>query len=152
MLKRKRYGFLPFHWIYYLIKGFYTKKKSGTMNIGDRIKQLRTEKKWTQAELSEKIGVKQKQISAYERGTNIPSAEILIRISEAFDVSLDYLASEARGQSAKIEVKDRELLRYFEAIDDYNEDERTLVKNMLNLVVMKHKFQNIALAQPHSIL
>jgi len=28
------------------------------MNIGDRIKQLRTEKKWTQAELSEKIGVK----------------------------------------------------------------------------------------------
>jgi len=109
-------------------------------------------KKWTQAELSEKIGVKQKQISAYETGTNLPSAEVLIRISEAFDVSLDYLAFEARGKSAKIEVKNRELLRYFEAIDDYNEDERMLVKNMLNLVVMKHKFQNIAFAQSHSIL
>lgn len=122
------------------------------MNISDRIKQLRTEKKWTQAQLAEKIGIKQKQISAYERGANIPSAEVLIKIAETFDVSLDYLAFESRGQSAKIEVKDRDLLRYFEAIDNYNEDERKLVKDMLSLVVMKHKFQNLALSQPDNIL
>jgi transcriptional regulator with XRE-family HTH domain len=117
------------------------------MVIGDRIKQLRTERKWTQAELADRMGIRQKQISAYERGTNIPSAEVLIKMSEAFDVSLDYLAFQAQGQSAKIEVKDRELLRYFEAIDDFNEDERRLVKEMLNLVVLKHKFQDLALSK-----
>lgn len=93
------------------------------------------------------MGIRQKQISAYERGTNIPSAEVLIKMSEAFDVSLDYLAFQAQGQSAKIEVKDRELLRYFEAIDDFNEDERRLVKEMLNLVVLKHKFQDLVLSK-----
>lgn len=117
------------------------------MVIGDRIKQLRTERKWTQAELADRMGIRQKQISAYERGTNIPSAEVLIKMSEAFDVSLDYLAFQAQGQSAKIEVKDRELLRYFEAIDDFNEDERRLVKEMLNLVVLKHKFQDLVLSK-----
>ncbi len=78
--------------------------------------------------------------------------EVLIKISESFDVSLDYLVFEARGQSAKIEVKDRDLLRYFEAIDNYNENQRKLVKDKLNLVVMKHKFQNLAFAQSDSIL
>jgi len=114
------------------------------MSIGGRIKQLRTYKIGPRPNSLKKLGVKQKQISAYERGAHIPSVEVLIRISEAFDASLE-------GQSAKIEVKDRELLRYFEAIDDYNEDERALVKSMLNLVVMKHKFKNIALTQPNSI-
>ena len=116
------------------------------MNIGDRVKQLRTERKWTQAELADRMGIRQKQISAYERGTNIPSAEVLIKMSEAFDVSLDFLVFKAQGQSAKIEVKDRELLRYFEAIDSFNEDERRLVKEMLNLVVLKHKFKDLALS------
>lgn len=30
--------------------------------------------------------------------------------------------------------------------------EKKLVKDMLNLIVMKHKFQNLALSQPDSIL
>lgn len=120
------------------------------MALSDRIKQLRTERKWTQAELADRMGIRQKQISAYERGTNIPSADVLIKMSDAFDVSLDYLAFKAKGQSAKIEVKDRDLLKYFEAIDNFNEDERRLVKEMLNLVVMKHKFQDLALSRSES--
>lgn len=122
------------------------------MNISSRIKQLRTEKKWTQAELAERLGIRQKQISAYERGTNVPSTEVLIKLAETFDVSLDYLAFEVQGQSTKIAVKDRDLLRYFEAIDYYSEDERRLVKDMLNLVVMKHKFQNLALSEPDKLV
>jgi transcriptional regulator with XRE-family HTH domain len=114
------------------------------MDIHQQIKRLRTERNWTQAQLAEKLGIRQKQISAYERSVTKPSTEILIRLADVLDVSLDYLAFEAEGQSARVAVKDRELLRCFEAIDAYTEEERRVAKDVLNLVIMKHKFQELA--------
>lgn len=116
------------------------------MDIHKRIKQLRIEKNWTQTELADRLKIKQKQISAYERGANKPSTEVLIRLAEVFEVSLDYLAFELQGQSSKLEVKDRELLRYFETIDKFDLEERKMAKDVLDLIVMKHKFQELAKA------
>ena len=63
-----------------------------SMLLADRIRQLRQEHRWTQAELGQKIKIHQKQISSYERGVNIPSTEVLIKMADIFDVTLDYLA------------------------------------------------------------
>jgi len=114
------------------------------MELKDRIHQLRQERRWTQAELAEKLGVHQKQVSAYERGINTPSTEILIKFAEIFDVSLDYLAFESEGKTAKVEIKDRELLRQFETLDKLNDQDKLLVKQLLNLVILKNKFQDLA--------
>ncbi|MBF0197707.1 MAG: helix-turn-helix transcriptional regulator, partial [Planctomycetes bacterium] len=83
------------------------------MSFHTKLKQLRIEKSWTQAQLAEKLNVQQKQVSSYERGASKPSTEVLIRIAETFEVSLDYLVFELQGQSAKVNVKDRDLLRVF---------------------------------------
>jgi len=85
--------------------------------------------------------VHQKQVSAYERGANVPSTEVLIRLAEAFNVSLDYLAFEAKGQTAKINIQDRDLLRRFEALDSLSEQDKTLVKKILDLVILKNRFK-----------
>ena len=45
----------------------------------------------SQIALSIKLSVSQESISSYERNISIPSAEILIKISEIFGVSIDYL-------------------------------------------------------------
>lgn len=119
-------------------------------NIGDRILRLRQDSKLTQAELGEKIGVHQKQISAYERNVNIPSTEILIKLSEAFDVTLDYLAFESEGRPAKMNIQDRELLRRFETVDRLSPHEKELAKEILDLIILKHKFQT--LASPDSMI
>jgi transcriptional regulator with XRE-family HTH domain len=129
---------------------FGPRKGVNMANIGDRILRLRQNKKWTQADLGEKIGVHQKQVSAYERNVNIPSTEILIKLAEAFDVTLDYLAFEAKGQPAKLNIQDRELLRRFETVDKLNEHEKSLAKEILDLIILKHKFQS--LADPNSLM
>ena len=110
-------------------------------DLSGRIRRLRLEKKWSQAELAQKLSIQQKQISAYERGANNPSTEILIKLAAVFDVSLDYLAFDAEGQSTKVQVKDRELLRYFETIDNFNEHEKRIVKEILSLVVKNHNIK-----------
>jgi transcriptional regulator with XRE-family HTH domain len=113
------------------------------MAISDRVRQLRQEKRWTQAELGEKVGVHQKQVSAYERGANVPSTEVLIKLAEVFNVSLDYLAFEAKGQTAKINIQDRDLLRRFEALDSLSEPDKTLAKEILDLVILKNRFKEL---------
>jgi transcriptional regulator with XRE-family HTH domain len=119
-------------------------KKGGTMAIASRIKQLRQEKQWTQAELAEKVGIKQKQISAYERGINSPSTDVLIKLAEVFDVTLDYLAFATKGQKAKLNIQDRELLRRFEQLDTMTEKEKELAKEILDLVILQHKLKELA--------
>lgn len=114
------------------------------MTIAERIKKLRQERNWTQVTLADKMGINQKQISAYERGVNLPSTDILIKLAETFDVTLDYLAFESKGQQGKLNIQDRELLRRFEMVDTLSDKEKTLAKEILDLVILKHRFQALA--------
>ena len=57
----------------------------------NRIKQLREENNWTQLELSQKMDCAMSSIAMYEKGDRKPSMEVLIKLSEIFDCSIDYL-------------------------------------------------------------
>ena len=114
------------------------------MTLGERIRRLRQDHDWSQAQLGQKLGVHQKQVSGYERSVHVPSTELLIRIAAAFDVSLDYLVSGSRGDSQRIEVADRELLRHMEAVDKLPERDREAVKAVLESFILKHRFQELA--------
>lgn len=117
-------------------------------SVGDRIRQLRQERSWTQTDLAQKLNVHQKQVSAYERGVHAPSTDVLIKMAEVFNVTLDYLAFESQGRSAPINIQDRELLRRFEAVDGLGEPERDLAKQILDLLILKNRFQQLAAAGP----
>jgi len=45
----------------------------------------------TQEEFAERLGVSQSQLSKYERGIAAPPADILLRIKERCQVSIDWL-------------------------------------------------------------
>ncbi len=79
------------------------------MNIGERIKNLRKGKNWNQAELGAKIGLGDKAISSFEKERNAPSAEIVIKLSEIFEVSTDYLLTGKEGAN-ELSEQEREIL------------------------------------------
>lgn len=58
-------------------------------NIGAQIKQLRKEKRMTQLELAERLGVTKSAISAYENGSRLPAYDILVKMARIFKVSVD---------------------------------------------------------------
>lgn len=60
-------------------------------NVGDKIRELRKQRGWTQAQIADKIGVTKSVISFYERQDRAPSPEVLIKFARLFDVSADYL-------------------------------------------------------------
>lgn len=61
------------------------------MIFSDRLKTLRKEKKLTQKELAEQIGIKQNSYSDWENGKTEPSFENLINLADLLEVSLDCL-------------------------------------------------------------
>ncbi|HRX17369.1 MAG TPA: hypothetical protein P5123_13735 [Spirochaetota bacterium] len=42
-----------------------------------------------------------------------------------------------------MEIKDRELLRQLESIDKLNDEDKDIVKQVLNLIIMKNGFQSL---------
>ncbi|WMI80148.1 helix-turn-helix domain-containing protein [Anaerotignum sp. MB30-C6] len=61
------------------------------MEFHDRLKQLRKEKKMTQAALAKELTYGATAISNYESGHNQPSISDLKKIASIFNVSMDYL-------------------------------------------------------------
>ena len=57
----------------------------------DRLKTLRIEKKLSQPELAKLVGVSNGMISFWENGINEPTITNLVKLSQIFEVSTDYI-------------------------------------------------------------
>lgn len=59
--------------------------------MGEKLKSLRIEKKLTQKQVADRIGLAISAVSSYESGSRYPSYEALIKLAHIFHVSTDYL-------------------------------------------------------------
>lgn len=66
-------------------------EKDKLIVIGKRIHELRVEKGLSQAKLGEMLSVSQDTISLWEKSKSYPPVEIVILLSEIFEVSCDYI-------------------------------------------------------------
>ena len=57
--------------------------------IYNRIKVLRAEREWTQADLADRVGISRQAVISIEKYKYTPSLELAFKIAEAFDVSID---------------------------------------------------------------
>ena len=60
-----------------------------------RLTELRELNEFTQREMAAKLGIKQPSYLRYENGTSEPKQEVLVKIADIFDVSVDYLLGRA---------------------------------------------------------
>ena len=61
----------------------------------ERLKNERKAAGYTQADMAERLGIKQPSYIRYENGTSEPSLETLCQLADIFDVSVDYLLGRA---------------------------------------------------------
>ncbi|MGN0395626.1 MAG: helix-turn-helix domain-containing protein [Coprococcus sp.] len=59
--------------------------------IGERLSELRSKKNMTQEEFAEYMNVSRQSVSKWELNKALPDVEKLMKISDLFEVSLDYL-------------------------------------------------------------
>lgn len=59
--------------------------------LGQRIKELRSALNWGQVDLAKRLGVAKQTVSNWENDNIQPSIDMLIRLSDLFHVTTDYL-------------------------------------------------------------
>lgn len=60
-------------------------------HLGTRVQELRQGKAYTQAKLAEQVGISQGYLSEVENGNELPGRDVLFRLSENLDATVDYL-------------------------------------------------------------
>lgn len=75
------------------------------LRIGDKIKKMRDLNGYTQDDLAKKLGVSKSTIGMYEQNRRSPDLDILLRISETFNVSVDYMLKDGRNQDSSADKK-----------------------------------------------
>lgn len=94
------------------------------MNQGIRIAELRDQQGWTQEELAHSIGITRAALSHYEKSRRKPDNEVLVKLADKFNVSIDYLVGRTkqpkivmdpgvRGFVDQLDLSDGDLLKKF---------------------------------------
>lgn len=109
----------------------------------EKVKQARKQKGLTQGQLARRAGTDSQRISKYERGVLVPTTAILVKIADCLEVSLDYLVREAEDRAVG-KIRDSALLDQFTQIDSLPENDKQLVKGLLDAFIKKSKFEILA--------
>lgn len=80
------------------------------MNVLDKITQLRLERHWTEYQLAEKSGLTQSTISSWYRKNMLPSIPSLMKICNAFDITLSHFFLDDNCDTLMLSKKQIELL------------------------------------------
>ena len=90
------------------------------MNIGNQILNIRKEKQLTQEEFGRLFHVTRQTVSNWENGKSYPDLQILVSMSNQFDISLDTLLKE---DSKMVQSMDKEramgIIKHEKSIVDF---------------------------------
>lgn len=99
-------------------------------SIGSFLKELRKEKGLTQEQFAEIMYVSNRTVSRWETGRNAPDLDILIKISEYYDVSLsEILEGKRKGENMNNEMKENIL-----KVADYSNEEKIKILKRMHIL------------------
>lgn len=107
-----------------------------------RLKELREERELTQKELAQSIGVAQSNVSRWEKDEMEPSAEIVVKLADFFQVSADYLLGRSDdlgvviAPQSDLTREEQQLLKDFRALSRHS---RELILGMVHSAAEKEQ-------------
>lgn len=111
-----------------------TEKWTFQMVFAERLAALRKEKKLTQQALADLVGVHVIQIHRYESGASQPSLEVIKKLAVALSVTTDELLFDTSERGP-----DEELRLQFEAVSRLDAEEKRIIKELLEGMLLKHE-------------
>lgn len=79
------------------------------MILADKIIMLRKQSGWSQEELAEKLGVSRQSVSKWESSMSMPDMDRILKLSQIFEVSTDYLLKDEIEEIDTANVMDTEV-------------------------------------------
>lgn len=101
------------------------------ISIGEKLKELRQKKHYTQEYVANYIGRTKSFVCMYESAKRVPGRNTLIKLSQLFDVSLDYLIGQEQEhvyynslkEDTALDYKNYPIIPMYESVSDFFSDE-----------------------------
>lgn len=114
--------------------------------IGERLRKLRKEKALTQKELSKRVAVDYSYIGKIERGEQLPSIKMLIKLSGIFSIPIGYFFQEGHivgllehlPEELMDIAGDKKKRIFLKLLKDMDEEDISLITEILRLL-KEHK-------------
>ncbi len=107
--------------------------------LGVRLKQLRKDKRWSQKELAAKLEIRFQQLNKYESGLNVPPAEMLVKLADALDSSVDYLLTGNPAEDSPL--GNARLFQRFQALERFEPDDQEAVIKLIDAMIAKQRME-----------
>lgn len=109
--------------------------------LARRLRNLREEKGYKQEGVANKLGIKSNTLSGYETGTRSPDPDMIVKLSQLYNVTTDYLLGESDSRhltAVDEEEIDREIREVTSKIKIWYKDEpkdKEVKLRLLNKVI-----------------
>lgn len=108
----------------------------------NRIKLLREEFKMTQQELADKLNGAKSTVAMYEKEDRKPSLEVLVKLSEIFNCSIDYILGKSDIRNPE-KVNENEIDVAFAAgIKGLNKENQEIAKSIIEGLLAKQNTED----------
>lgn len=102
--------------------------------IGQRIRDLRKQKRMSQTELAKSAGVSQTTVTAWETGKAEPSSSAVAKLADIFNVTTDYLLGRPNKHETKkddVELSDDDVIMTWRG-KPLSDEDRELIRRIMN--------------------
>ncbi len=112
------------------------------IDFAKRLKQLREERSMTQARLASLLDIDPRAYNRWERGSNMPQLDTLIKIADILKVSLDELVGRTESISEP-KIRNNKLLHLYEKVDNLPDQDQQALVIMLDGLVARSNMQKL---------
>ena len=118
------------------------------MSIGSRIKEARIDKKMTQEDLANKLGVTKGAIANYENGVSIPKSELLLKLFVILECDPNYIYQDeikALDNTFTTTISEQKMIEKYRNLDWYGVES---VNSVLDIEYRRVKEESMKLEEP----
>lgn len=105
------------------------------MNFSKKLYMLRTKAGLTQDEMADKFGVSRQTVYKWENEITYPEVDRIIRISEVFNVSIDYLLKDNLSVKINEDSVEKAVLQFLAISQDMNKISENIIEFMRDGVI-----------------
>lgn len=118
--------------------------------FGAKFSKLRKDKNLTQKVMAEILGVTDVTISNFERGARNPDPDMLVKISDKFKVSIDYLLKDTDDGFKPWEVPcfpdiNEKVIQAYKSVENWSNEEIESIVNYIEALKALHEKKNAIL-------
>lgn len=115
--------------------------------FAERLRLLRTARGLTQTRLAELLGMPARSYNRWERGTHAPHLELLVKLADLLQVSLDELVGRTAARLERT-IRNHELHRLVQKADDLPDGDQQALIAVLDGLVRKTEMAKVMGQRP----